>query len=135
MKIKLIAMLLFFSISVTNSYSQSLLSQVTKKVDIHLIQKLKDRYKGGLDITNAEEDGNYITISGTFKYQIKTYIGINGNTVKRNFKASIKKILDDVSVINLCYVFIEYGGPTSTDYKTCNCTNQNVTRGHKLYVE
>lgn len=110
------------------------MSYITDRVDSHLSSKLGDRYKGGLDISDATQSGNSYIVEGSFRYQIKTWVG-NGNTVTRKFKAKVKQILDDITIQKLCYVFIEYGY-SDTPQRSCKCTDGSyVSSGNEIYVE
>ena len=131
---KKLILLSFILLQVNSSYSQSLMSYVTDKIDSHLSSKLADRYKGGLDISDATESGNSYIVEGSFKYQIKTWVG-SGNTVTRKFRAKVKQVLDDITVQKLCYIFIEYGY-SETPQKSCKCTDgSNVYNGDDVYID
>lgn len=127
-------LLSLFILTINFGFSQSIMSYIKDRVDSHLSSKLDDRYKGGLDISDATQSGNYYIVEGSFRYQIKTMFG-SGNTVTRKFKAKIKQILDDITVQKLCYIFIEYGY-SETPQKSCKCSDGSfVSYSNELYVE
>lgn len=103
------------------SFSQEMLNYIKSKIESHLSNSLRDRYKGAVEISDAQSYDGYYIVSGTFRYQIQTLVG-SGNTVTRKFKSKVKVILDDVIVQRLCYVYIVYGYSDAPD-KSCKCTD------------
>mgnify|MGYP000736800582 CR=1 FL=1 len=131
MKKILLAALILISSGAT-VYSQSLLSIITNKVERNLSSSLQERYKGNVNITDALETGSYIIVTGSFDYQIQTWIG-PGNTVSRPFKAKVKAVLDEVQVVKLCYLLIVYG--PHDPIRQCKCTNGSFESSNgELYV-
>ncbi len=122
----LILILILFSSS--SIKAQTLFSYVKNRVESHLSSNLGDRYKGGVEISDATEVNGAIIVEGTFRYQIKLLIGGNGNVVTRKFKARAKKVLDDISIKNLCYVHISYA-PDGSNSNSCSCT---ITHDNEL---
>lgn len=112
---------IFFFIAISSAaYGQQLTALVKSKVDEHCRLKL-NRYKGNIMITDATQDGNTLTVSGTFDYEFKTLIGIN-HIKNYQFKCRLKVVLDDMVVDNFCYKKLTYYVPGDPPFETCECT-------------
>lgn len=101
---------------------QQLTALVKSKIDEHCKTNL-DRYKGNVNITDAVQNGNTMTVSGTFDYEYRPLIGFNAIR-KYPFRCRLKTVLDDVIVDNFCYKMKTYIVPGDPPMETCECTTK-----------
>jgi hypothetical protein len=106
-----ITMLIVFAfiVSSVKVNAQQLMGLVKDKISDHLYATLNksdgngNRFSGGIEVIDAKNENGYTYIKGTFKYRMVYLIGDDKIVVKK-FRAKLKTVLDDISVICFSYV-------------------------------
>lgn len=97
-----------FLISV-NSNAQTILKTIENKIESQLEESIPDHYEYNLKTIETEIEDDCIWVIGTFNYRIILFDGSEGSLVSRAFVAKVKRLLDDVRVVELIYEYKIFG--------------------------
>ena len=107
MKIKILMFTTLIVFSSLKVNAQQMMNLVKNKIADHLYATLNksdgNRFSGGIEVIDTKDKDGYTYVKGTFKYRMVYLIG-DDKIVIKNFRAKLKMVLDDISVICFAYV-------------------------------